>query len=122
MNYIDGFAFPISSRQIDEYKRVAEKVAEIYREHGAKEYLEFVGDDLSREGTGSFPDMLSAKEGETIVFGWIVYESREVRDLVNQKIEADPRIAELVAPIVAPNSQVFDPRRMAFGGFQSLLR
>lgn len=121
-NYIDGFAFPIAANQIDEYKRVAARVAEIYREHGATEYREFVGDDMRREGTAAFPDLLSAKKGETIVFGWIVYDSREKRDLVNKKVETDPRIAKLVAPIMNPEDQVFDPARMAFGGFQSLVK
>lgn len=120
--YIDGFAFPIPANRIDEYKRVAAKVAEIYCEHGATDYLEFVGDDLRREGTATFPELLSAKEDEAIVFGWIVYDSRERRDLVNQKIEADPRMSELVAPIMKPKAQVFDPTRMAFGGFQSLVQ
>ncbi len=119
--YIDGFVFPISSDRISQYKIVAEKIAEIYREHGAIDYQEFLGDDLYREGTRAFPTMLSANEGDAIVFGWITYDSRETRDLVNQKLEADPRIPGLVATIVEPDNRVFDPGRMAFGGFKSLL-
>ena len=118
--YIDGFAFPISRDRIDEYKRVAGQVAKIYVEHGAIEYQEYLGDDLKREGTSAFPALLAAGEGETVVFGWISYDSREARDLVNRKVEADPRMADLVAPIMDLNNPVFEPKRMAFGGFESL--
>lgn len=120
--YIDGFVFPIARERMAEYKPVAEAVAKIYREHGAIEYLEFIGDDMNREGTRQFPAMVEAQEGETVVFGWIVYESRESRDSVNQKVESDPRVLELVGPLVSSENPVFDPSRMAFGGFTPFIQ
>ena len=119
--YIDGFAFPIDSSRLDEYKVVAKQIAKIYAEHGAVRYQEFVGDDLSREGTRAFPETLNAGEGETIVFGWITYDSKATRDQVNQKVESDPRIPELVGPLFDPNQPIFAPTKMAFGGFRALL-
>ena len=59
-NYIDGFVLPIPRDRLDEYQRVVESVAEIWKEHGAIEYCEFVGDDLSRPGTKPFTDLVSA--------------------------------------------------------------
>jgi uncharacterized protein YbaA (DUF1428 family) len=53
-HYIDGFVFPVPRDRLNEYKRVVEAVAEIWKEHGALDYLEYVGDDLNREGTRSF--------------------------------------------------------------------
>lgn len=120
-HYIDGFVFPISRDHLDEYKHVAEAVAEIYKEHGALDYLEFVGDDMNREGTRSFPDLAAAREDEAIVFGWVVFDSREARDLVNEKVEADPRMTDLVAPLMEPSNLVFDAKRMAYGGFLPLV-
>ena len=120
-HYIDGFVFPISRKHIDEYKCVAETVARIYKQNGALDYLEYVGDDMSREGTRPFPDVVSAAENETIVFGWIVFESRESRDLVNKRVESDTRMAELVAPLMNPSNPVFDAARMAYGGFKTLI-
>lgn len=119
-HYIDGFVFPISRDRVNEYMQVAEAVAAIYKEHGALEYLEFIGDDMSREGTRPFPDLVSAAKGETIVFGWVVFDSRETRDLVNKKVESDPRMAELVAPLTDPSAPIFDAKRMAYGGFRPL--
>ena len=119
--YIDGFVLPIPKSRLTDYKRVVKAVAEIWKECGALEYVEFLGDDLNRQGTRSFPDLLSATEKEVIVFGWVVFDSREARDLANQKVETDPRMAELVSPWLEPPNPVFDPERMAYGGFQPLL-
>ena len=120
-HYIDGFVFPVLRDRLDDYKKVALSVANIYCEHGAIEYREFVGDDLAREGTRHFPELINSSEEETVVFGWIIFESRESRVLVNQRVEADPRMVELVAPLLDVTNPIFDPSRMAYGGFQPLI-
>jgi len=121
-HYIDGFVLPVPRDRLNEYKRVVEAVAEIWKEHGALDYLEYVGDDLILEGTRSFTDLVVATEDETIVFGWVVFDSREARDLANEKVAADPRMADLIDPLIDPSNPVFDAKRMAYGGFQSLVR
>lgn len=117
-HYIDGFAFPIANDRLEEYRPLAEAVAEIWKEHGALGYYEYTGDDMSLEGTRSFVDVLSASENETIVFGWVVFESREARDLANQKVSTDPRMEQLVSSV----DSGFDPARMVYGGFKPLLQ
>ena len=116
-NYIDGFVLPVPRDRLNEYRRLVETVAEIWREHGALDYCEFVGDDLKLEGTRSFTDLVDATEDEIIVFGWVVFDSREARDLANGKVAADPRMADLVDS----SNSGFDAQRMAYGGFQSLV-
>lgn len=101
---------------------MATEVAEIYREYGALEYREFAGDDMNRTGTRSFDELVDTKEGEIVVFGWIAYDSKESRDRINRCIENDPRLSELVAPLLDPEDPVFVPGRMAFGGFSSLVQ
>ena len=120
--YIDGFVLPVQRDRLNEYKRLAEAVAEIWKEHGALDYREYVGDDLKLEGTRSFTDLVAATGDEIIVFGWVVFESREARDLANEKVAADPRMADLIDPLIDPSNPVFDAKRMAYGGFQSLVR
>jgi len=115
--YIDGFALPISRDRLGEYKRLAETVAKIWREHGALDYREYVGDDLYLEGTRSFTDVVAAAEDETVVFGWVVFDSRESRDRANKKVAADPRMADLIHS----SNSGFDAGRMAYGGFQTLV-
>jgi uncharacterized protein YbaA (DUF1428 family) len=117
-NYIDGFVLPVSRDHLDEYKFLVEAVADIWKEHGALEYREYVGDDLIRDGTRSFTDFAAATDGEVIVFGWVEFESRAARDLANDRVAADPRMADLIKS----SNSGFDAERMAYGGFQSLVK
>ena len=119
-NYIDGFVFPIPSESVRAYAKIATSVAEIWKEHGALEYIEFAGDDMCREGLGSFEEALEIDENETIIFGWVVFETREIRDLANERVAADPRMADLVAPLLGPSKPIFNAQRMLYGGFKSL--
>ena len=121
-NYIDGFVLPIPRIYLDEYKKAAEKVAEIWKEYGAIAYFEFVGDDLSLEGVRSFVEAVDAEEGEEVVFGWVVFPSKEIRDRANRKVPADPRMAEIVAPLTNPEKLIFDAGRMVYGGFNPLIQ
>ena len=115
--YIDGFVVPLPTKNVAAYRRMARKAGKIWREHGALEYRECVGDDVRIKGVVSFPRLARAKKGETVVFAWIVYKSRAHRDRVNAKIMKDPRIASMCKPEDMP----FDMKRMAFGGFRVLV-
>ena len=117
-HYIDGFVLPIAQNRLDEYRRLVEAVADIWKEHGALDYREYVGDDLDLEGTRSFADLVGATEGDAIIFGWVAFESRETRDLANKKVAADPRMADLVGS----SNSGFDAERMAYGGFQPFIQ
>jgi uncharacterized protein YbaA (DUF1428 family) len=121
-NYIDGFVFPVPRIHLDEYKRVAESVAKIWKEHGALAYNEYVGGDLKLEGTRSFPELLAAKKDEVIVFGWVIFNSQEARDLANERVAADPRMTDLVAPLTDPSKMVFDSNRMVYSAFHPLVQ
>jgi uncharacterized protein YbaA (DUF1428 family) len=92
-------------------------VADIWREHGALDYREYVGEDLMLEGTRSFTEVSDATEDDVVVFGWVVFQSREARDRANAKVAADPRMAELINS----SNSGFDAKRMAYGGFQALV-
>ncbi|WP_218396082.1 DUF1428 domain-containing protein [Alteromonas lipotrueae] len=117
-NYIDGFVFPLSRNHLNEYKRLAESVAQIWKEHGALDYFEYVGDDMSLEGTRSFTDVVAATDNEIVVFGWVVFDSRETRDLANEKVSSDSRVVDLINS----SNSGFDAKRMVYGGFNSLVR
>ncbi|MGN8224124.1 DUF1428 domain-containing protein [Gracilimonas sp. BCB1] len=121
-HYIDGFVFPVPQKHLNDYKSVAEKVAEIWKEYGALAYFEFVEEDLKVEGTRSFTELVDLKEDEVIVFGWVLFPSKETRDLANKQVPNDPRMAELVGPLTDPERLIFDAERMVYGGFQSLVQ
>ena len=105
--YIDGFVFPVPREHLKIYREVVEEIAEIWIEHGALEYSEFVADDFALEGTRSFVDAINSKEDEAIIFGWVVFDSPQARDLTHQRVDADSRMAELVRPLTESSSPIF---------------
>ena len=120
-NYIDGFVLPIPKEHLREYKAVAEQIAAIWKEYGALAYYECVGEDLEIEGTRSFLDAIKAMKDEVVIFGWTVFPSREARDLACEKVPEDPRMTELVAPLIDPSRPIFEASRMVYGGFNTLV-
>jgi uncharacterized protein YbaA (DUF1428 family) len=112
--YADGFLLPLPKKNIDAYRRMSRKAGRIWREHGALEYRETIGDDLNIPGLTSFTSVLKLKPGETVLFSWITYKSRAHRDKVNAKVMSDPRLGASMDPKTMP----FDIKRMAMGGFK----
>jgi len=115
MAYVDGFIIAVPKDKIEEYKEQARLGQQVWREHGALDYVECIGDDTPYGEVTSFPRAVQAQEDEVVVFSWIVYRSREHRDQVNAKVMADPRMQP------DWNNMPFDGKRMIFGGFQPFL-
>jgi uncharacterized protein YbaA (DUF1428 family) len=120
--YIDGFVLPVPKQRLAEYQAIAEAAAQIWKEHGALEYSECVGDDLNTECTRTFAAMTNANDDETVIFAWAVFESRQARDAANEKIIADPRMAALMTGLTNPENPIVDFQRMAHGGFKEIVR
>lgn len=117
MQYVDGYVLPVPTKNLPEYRRIAQKAGKIWREHGALEYRECVGDDLEVKWGVPFPRTVKVKPGETVVFSWIVFKSRAHRDRVNAKVMKDPRLKESMDA----SSMPFDCKRMVYGGFKVLV-
>jgi uncharacterized protein YbaA (DUF1428 family) len=119
--YVDGFVIPIKRSQIARYRRIAAKAGKIWREYGALEYKECVGDDLGDDlaikRMMPFPRLAKLRKDETVIFAWILYRSRAHRDRVNAKGMKDPRLTGMMDP----EDPVFDHRRMTYGGFSVLV-
>jgi uncharacterized protein YbaA (DUF1428 family) len=115
--YVDGFLLPIPIDKVDQYREIAAKAGEVWKELGALAYYECVGDDLQTKDMVSFKQSADAADDETVVLSWVVYESRTHRDQVNAAVMADPRIKALMEAGAHP----FDYTRMAYGGFKTLV-
>jgi uncharacterized protein YbaA (DUF1428 family) len=115
--YADGYVLPVPKKKVDEYRRIAKKAGRVWRDHGALEYYECVGDDLNPKGTAGFPRRVKTKPGETVVFSWIVFKSKAHRDRVNAKVMKDPRLAAMMTS----NSVPLDVKRMIYGGFKVIV-
>lgn len=116
-HYIDGYVFPIPRERLTAYQRLAEAVADIWKEHGALDYREYVGDDTQLEGTRPFSEFVANSADEAIVFGWMEFETREARDRAHAKVATDPRMEELVNS----SDTGFDVGRMVYGRFSALV-
>jgi len=116
--YVDGYVLAVPKRKIAAYRRIAKLAGKIWREHGALDYKECIGDDLKKtKCTAPFSQMIKLKPGETVVFSYIVFKSRKDRDRVNAKVMKDPRIKEGMNDQPMP----FDMKRMTYGGFKVLI-
>jgi uncharacterized protein YbaA (DUF1428 family) len=116
MPYVDGYVLPVPKKNVQAYRRIAQKAGKVWREHGALEYRECVGEDLDVKMGMPFPRLMEVKPGETVVFAWVVFKSRAHRDRVNAKVMKDPRLADM-----DPKSMPFDVKRMVYGGFDVLV-
>lgn len=115
MPYVDGFVLTVPTDRVEDYKQMARTAGAVWMEHGALSYVECLADDVPYGERTSFPRAVEQQDGETTVFSWITYPSREVRDVVMAKVMADERLKSFME--AAP----FDGKRMIFGGFQSFL-
>ncbi|WP_195758361.1 DUF1428 domain-containing protein [Kangiella sp. HZ709] len=115
-NYIDGFVLPISNDKLENYRQLVEQVAKIWKEHGALDYREFIGDDLNLEGVRSFVELNSVEKNQAVIFGWVIFNSKQERDLINKKVASDPRMLKLVEQF----DSGFDAKKMFYGGFKPL--
>ena len=116
MPYVDGFLLPVPRRNLARYRSIASRAGRVWIEHGALEYRECVADDLGKMGLG-FGRGVRLKAGEVPVFSWIVYRSKRDRDRINKLVLKDPRILAMMTP----SNKIFDEKRMAFGGFKSIV-
>ena len=116
MTYVDGFVIPVSKRRLALYRKMAVWGRKTWMKHGALQYFECVGDDLkAMPGCGTFKAMARLKPAETVFFSFIVYRNKAHRDAVNGKVMAEFKKHPM------PKSMPFDPRRMAYGGFRTLV-
>jgi uncharacterized protein YbaA (DUF1428 family) len=114
MTYVDGFVLAVPTANRAAYLKLAEEAAVLFKEHGALKVVECWGDDVPDGKLTSFPMAVKCEENETVVFSWIVWPSREVRDEGNQKVMADPRMQQ-------PAEMPFDGKRMIYGGFEMIV-
>ena len=114
MAYNEGFVIPVPKDKKDAYRDSAKTAAEMFIEHGAQRLVECWGDDVPHGKVTDFYRAVEATADEGIVFSWIIWPSKEVRDRGTEKVMADPRMQ--------PGSDMpFDMKRLIYGGFDLLL-
>ncbi|WP_444930941.1 DUF1428 domain-containing protein [Microbulbifer sp. SSSA002] len=80
MSYVDGVVTAVPTANIDDYIRHAKIAAEVFKEQGALRVVEAWGDDIPQGEITSFPIAVKCAEDETVVFSWIIWPSKKVRN------------------------------------------
>ena len=114
-DYVDGFVVPVPTANRDAYKAMAVKAAAVFAEYGAQRVVEAWGDDVPDGKVTDFRRAVEAKDGETIVFSWIEWPSKQAHDEAVPKMMADPRMQP------DHSNMPFDGKRMIYGGFATIL-
>lgn len=107
--YVDGYIIPIQRKNIKAYKKMAQWGCRVWMKHGALSYYECIVDDFTKHGMG-FKKMCKLKSGETAIFAFVIYKSKNHRNLVNQKVMKE------MGEKVMPEKMPFDMKRFAMGG------
>ena len=115
MPYVDAFVLAVPSANKDQYIALAKLAAGIFKEHGALQVVECWGDDVPDGKVTSFPMAVQRKNDETVVFSWVVWPSRAMRDEGGAKVMEDPRMNDKTNPMP------FDGKRLIYGGFEVIL-
>jgi uncharacterized protein YbaA (DUF1428 family) len=115
MKYVDGYLVPVPAGKREAYRDMASKGWELFKEFGATRQVECWGDDVPDGKITDFKRAVKAEGNETIVFSWIEYPSKEVRDAANEKMRNDPRMKAM------GENMPFDGKRMVFGGFVPII-
>jgi uncharacterized protein YbaA (DUF1428 family) len=115
MTYVDGFVAAVPTANREAYRQHAEVAAVVFKEHGALKLVECWGDDVPEGKVTSFSMAVKRRDDETVVFSWILWPSRAVRDQALPKVMADPRLK------ADANPMPFDATRLIYGGFEMIV-
>ncbi len=115
MSYVDGFVAAVPTANKEAYREHAAAAGVVFKEYGALAFMECWGDDVPDGKVTSFPMAVKCKEDETVIFSWIIWPSKAVRDEGMAKVMADPRTQADVNPMP------FDGQRLIYGGFEPVV-
>lgn len=111
MAYVDGFVASVPSNRREDFVAHSQTMGQIFKEYGAIRVVDCWGDDVPEGKLTSLPMAVQCQPDETVVFSWITWPSRDVRNEAWNKVMADPRMQSAEEP-------PFDGKRMIFGGFE----
>ena len=116
MNYIDGYVIAVPTANREAYRAKAEKMAGLFKKHGALNVIENWGNDVPEGKLTSFTMAVKREESESIVFSWVTWPSKTVRDEAWKLVMQEPEMQDTSAP------SLFDGKRMIYGGFETIVQ
>jgi len=111
--YIDGSLLAVPEAHKEAYRDLTNLQAAILIEYGATRVVDNWGDNVPDGKVTDFKRAVKATSDETVVFSWIEWPSKAVRDQAWQKVFADARMHSADTP--------YDAQRWVHGGFAPIL-
>jgi len=115
MTYVDGFVAAVPTANKQAYIKHAETSAALFKEYGALSVIECWGDDLPDGKVNSLHTSVMRKDDETVVFSWVTWPDKAMRDAGWEQLMADPRMQSDANPMP------FDGERLIYGGFEMIV-
>lgn len=119
--YVDGYVLPVKKSKLATYKKMATEAGKMWIKHGALQYFECAGDDMSIASKMKilpFQKMAKAKPNETVIFAFVVFKSKAHRDQVNKKVMAGMTMTSADQEAC---KNLFDMHKMAYAGFKPIV-
>jgi len=113
--YADGYLLAVQDTKKEAYREVAQKASAVFLEHGATRVVEAWGDDVPDGKVTDFRRAVKANDGESVVFSWVEWPSKEARVKGWEKVMADERMKKDM------ENMPFDGKRMIYGGFEPIV-
>lgn len=113
--YIDATLIPVRVADKEAMRAWASKMSALFKEHGATRVVHGWGDDVPDGKVTDYKRAVKAKDGETVLYGWVEWASKAARDEAWAKMMADPRMQP------GQDKPPFDGQRMVYGGFAPIL-
>lgn len=115
MSKISFFITSVKPERLEDYKKLAEKMADLWIEHGALEIQEFIGESTPYGKVTSYPRAVNADENDIIITGFVRFAKEEDKAIIMDKIMSAPDMQEMF------QNAPMDGANMIFGEFNQLL-
>ena len=113
VGYVDGSVTPVPVANKKAYLDSVKEKAALLKECGATRVVDAWADTVPDGKVTDYKGAVKAKPDERIVYSWVEWPSKQVRDQGWKKAMSDPRMQ--------PERLPFDGKRMIFGGFAPIL-
>jgi uncharacterized protein YbaA (DUF1428 family) len=113
MAYIDGYVAAVPDTNKQAYINRAAEMAALFKKHGATRVMETWGDEVPEGKLTSFSIAVKREDNESIIFSSVEWPSKATREAGWKLIMAEPAMQT--------GENLFDGKRMIFGGFDVVL-
>lgn len=113
MSYIQGFVVPVPKAKKEAYIKLAKLSAPIFQEYGAVRIVENWSETTPDGKVTDYKKAIQAEADEAVVFSWIEWPDKATCDAAAEKMESDPRWADM-------GDMPFDGKRLIYAGFETI--